>query len=108
MALRLDTVTAAVLERAAELAGRAGRSDITIEHVCHALLGRPMTPALIQRLMRAAAIAEDANNDYINDLHVLQAQLTDPMSGPTQVLSELIDVSPLTQQLNTFFRVEPT
>lgn len=97
--LRVQPAVTSLLNRAAELAVREEVSEIMLRHVLRAMLFRPVTPALEQHLLRAAAVAEDANSSAVCDLHLLLAVSEDTESLGCQVLLHYADQAALLDQL---------
>ena len=64
-----------LVRRAAEFARRDQSDEIRLSHLLQALVGRPITPALEQHLLRAAETAEDDGYSTVTDTHLLLAVL---------------------------------
>jgi ATP-dependent Clp protease ATP-binding subunit ClpA len=83
----------AILQRAQEIARREESAQLRLGHVLRGYLFR--RPALEHHLLRAAALAEDANSSAISNVHFLEAIIEDKDDSATQILSRHTDLSAL-------------
>jgi hypothetical protein len=93
--LIVDPQVMAILQRAQEIARREESAQLRLGHVLRGYLFRPITPALEHHLLRAAALAEDANSSAISNVHFLEALIEDKDDSATQILSRHTDLSVL-------------
>ena len=98
--MKVASQVMSILHRAQEIARREESNELRLRHILHAYLFRPITPALEQHLLRAAAIAEDANSSAVSDLHLLQSILEDADNSVTQILRRHTDLPSLLSEVH--------
>jgi hypothetical protein len=94
----------ALVERAAALAAREGRSMVEVRHLLEGLFFRPVTASLVQHLLQAAAVAQDHDSEVIGDLHLLLAVMADANCLVNHVVSRVVDRSAVEQALRDQLR----
>jgi hypothetical protein len=104
--LRIDPLENRLAARAAQLARRDGSTEIRVRHLFQALTFRPMTPALEEHLLKAAAIADDEGSNTISDIHALLAILESDCLA-TGVVAAVGTLEPILAELRMTLRDLP-
>ena len=104
--LRIHPLEKRLAARAAQLAQKDESTEIRLGHLFQALMFRPMTPALEENLLQAAAIAEDEGSNTISDVHALLAILeSDGLA--TSVVAAVARLEPILAELRAALRHLP-